>query len=577
MSKLMSVNVGRPREVEWNGKTVRTAIWKSPIQGRVHVGRTNIAGDEQADRQGHGGEQRAVLVYQLSSYRYWSQALERDDFDYGQFGENLTVEGLEDADVNIGDRYRIGTVLFEVTQPRVTCYRLGIRMGHPELPALLVTHQRPGFYMRVIEEGEIGAGDDIVKVAEGPEKMSVADIDSLLYSSRHPVASLTRALRIPALSVGWRESFAALLKADGLVTGNAALDSLKRGGLAWAGFRKARVASIIRESADVRSFWLEPVDAPPLPAAKAGHHIAVRQPADTSGTGMARMYSLSAPVNEGRYRISVKREQSGAFSRYLHAEVRVGAILEIAAPQGEFVLGPERGPVVLISAGVGVTPLLAMLHALSTRRLCDREVWWFHGARDGRHHAFRQEAEILLARIAGARSFISYSRPGQGDVLGDGFDGIGRLSILHLEQQGVPKDAKFFLCGPAAFMRDFSAELEAWGADPQSIHSERFGSAAQQFHRPHPPAGNSEGGHAIHFVRSGLSVRWSNRYQSLLELAEACEVPVRWSCRTGVCHSCQVQQLDGGIEYAPAPVALPAQGTILLCCAKPTSDTHIDL
>lgn len=585
MSKLMSVNVGRPRDVEWNGKTVRTAIWKTPVQGRVHVGRTNIAGDEQADLQGHGGEQRAVLVYQLSSYRYWSQALGRDDFDYGQFGENLTVEGLEDADVNIGDRYRIGSALFEVTQPRVTCYRLGIRMKHPELPALLVSHRRPGFYMRVIEEGEIGAGDDIVKAGEGPERMSVADIDGLLYLGRHPAESLTRALRIPALSVGWRNSFAALLKAEDPGGGSAALDPLRGTGLAWAGFRKVRVARVAMESADVRSFWLEPVDAPQLPAATPGQHIAVRRPADVSATATARMYSLSAPVSDGRYRISVKREPRGAFSGYLHTEVRVGTILEIAAPQGDFVLGPAgRGSVVLISAGIGVTPLLAMLHALSTRPSDDGGAWWLHGARDGRHHAFRQEVKGLLARIPGARSFISYSRPLASDVHDEGCDGVGRLGVVHLEQQGVPKDAEFFLCGPAAFTRDIAAELAVWGVGPRRIHSEQFGSTAHVLSdgsagadRPRIPAGNHDVGPVVHFVRSGLSVHWDQRYQSLLELAEACRVPVRWSCRTGVCHSCQVRQLDGGVEYGPVPLVMPAQGTILLCCSKPMSDTHIDL
>jgi len=132
------------------------------------VRRLNLEGDDQADRQGHGGEHRAVFVYQIEAYHYWQAQLGRDDFVMGQFGENFTVDGLADDEVCIGDRYCIGTALFEVTQPRVTCYRLGIRMAEPRMPALLVAHHRPGFYLRVLEEGEVGAGDDIALIARGP-------------------------------------------------------------------------------------------------------------------------------------------------------------------------------------------------------------------------------------------------------------------------------------------------------------------------------------------------------------------------------------------------------------------------
>ncbi|MGB9289863.1 MAG: MOSC domain-containing protein, partial [Terracidiphilus sp.] len=182
MPRLLSVNVGLPREIEWQGKLVRTAIWKRPVAGRIFARRLNLEGDGQADLKGHGGEHRAVMVYQLEAYRYWEQELGRNDFEYGQFGENLTVEGLSDDEVCIGDRYRIGTAIFEVTQPRVTCYRLGIRMNNPQMAALLVSHKKPGFYCRVITEGEVGAGDEIQKIAEGPDRISVAEVDSLLYT-----------------------------------------------------------------------------------------------------------------------------------------------------------------------------------------------------------------------------------------------------------------------------------------------------------------------------------------------------------------------------------------------------------
>src|SRR5262249_34919279 len=203
MTRLLSLNVGLPRDVRGNGGNVRTAIWKYPVEGRRMVRKLNIDGDAQADLAGHGGEQRAVFVYQMDSYHYWEHFLDRSDFSFGQFGENFTVEGLLDDEVCIGDRYRIGDAVFEVTQPRVTCYRVGIRMNEPRMPALLVSHGRPGFYFRVLQEGEVGAGDNIVKLADGPERITVAEIDALLYLPGHSRQQMERALRIPALSQGW--------------------------------------------------------------------------------------------------------------------------------------------------------------------------------------------------------------------------------------------------------------------------------------------------------------------------------------------------------------------------------------
>src|SRR2546421_494378 len=191
---LLSVNVGMPKDVAWRGKTVFTGVFKDAVAGPRGVSRLNVAADAQGDLGGHGGEARAVFVYQIDSYRYWERELGRSDFVYGQFAENLTVDGLGDDEVCIGDRYRIGTALFEVTQPRVTCYRVGIRMNDPRLPALLVSHHRPGFYLRVLREGRVRAGDEIVQVAAGAEAMTVAEVDALLYLPGHPRERLLRAL-----------------------------------------------------------------------------------------------------------------------------------------------------------------------------------------------------------------------------------------------------------------------------------------------------------------------------------------------------------------------------------------------
>src|SRR5262245_30556608 len=264
MARLRSVNVGLPRDIEWNGRTVHTGIWKDPVRGRCAFGRLSLEGDGQGDLAGHGGEQRAVFVYQIDSYRHWQQQLKRTDFVHGQFGENFTIEGLPDDTVCIGDRFQIGSALFEVTQPRVTCYRVGIRTDEPRMPALLTSSGRPGFYFRVLREGMVGAGDEIVKMAEANERMTVAEINALLYSPHHARDRLQRALRIEALSPGWRASFEALLQTTGAGGGNAGLTPAAATHPVAPGFRPLAVAAINQESSDVLSLSMRDPGGQPL-------------------------------------------------------------------------------------------------------------------------------------------------------------------------------------------------------------------------------------------------------------------------------------------------------------------------
>src|ERR1700742_2155354 len=249
-----------PKDVPWQGKTVHTGVFKSPVAGPAMVRRLNVDGDGQGDTRGHGGEQRAVFVYQLQSYEHWEKYFNRNDFSYGQFGENFTVDGLPDDEVCIGDRYRIGEAGFEVTQPRVTCYRVGVRMREPGMPSLLVSHHRPGFYMRLITEGHVSAGDEIAKTRTGPGRLSVADTDPLLYLPGYDPARLRTALGIPALSRGWRASFRDMLAP---AEGGAAGDGKPSAAPGWAGFRPLRVTRIVPETATVASIYLEPDDGQP--------------------------------------------------------------------------------------------------------------------------------------------------------------------------------------------------------------------------------------------------------------------------------------------------------------------------
>ncbi len=568
---LLSVNVGMPKDVPWHGQTVHTGIWKESVTGPRMVRRLDIDGDGQGDLQGHGGEQRAVLVYQVQSYEHWRQYFGRDDLSYGTFGENLTVDGLPDDEVCIGDRYRIGEAEFEVTQPRVTCYRVGMRLGEPEMPALLVSHHRPGFYMRVITEGHIQAGDPIVKTRTGPGALSVADTDALLYLPGHDPAKLRVALQIPALSPGWQGSFRDLLSGAGH-------DSEP----AWTGFRKLRVTQIIRENEQVCSIYLTADDGTTLPAAQAGQYLTLR----ISGAGQpapVRSYSLSSAAAGGTYRISVKQEPHGVASSYLNRELQAGEILDVAAPRGDFVLDEGTGPVLLISAGIGVTPVLSMLHQLAAGH-SQRVIWWLHGARGPREDPFAAEAHALLAALPHAREYVFYSAATPAERRG-AHAAAGRITMEALAGLAIPPSANAYICGPTSFMADMHDALTAIGLGPTAIRTELFGSlpavtpgiTRQASKPPHQPPGPAGSGPLVTFARSGITTPFGDDRRSVLDLADACDVPTRWSCRTGVCHTCVTPLLSGDITYAPDPLELPAAGQVLICCARPASDIVLDL
>ncbi|MEU2736055.1 MOSC and FAD-binding oxidoreductase domain-containing protein [Streptomyces sp. NPDC007095] len=590
MATLTAVNVGMPKDVPWHGKTVHTGVYKRTVAGPRMVRRLNIDGDGQGDLGGHGGEQRAVLVYQTDSYRYWAKELGRDDLVPGQFGENFTVDGLPDEEVCIGDRYRIGGALFEVTQPRVTCYRVGLRIGEPRMAALLVAHHRPGFYLRVIEEGEVEAGQEIVKVATGPEAMTVEEMDRVLYLPGHTREQVERALRIPALSPGWQDSMRILLdQSDGEGSGSSGSAGLNTAATApppgWPGFRPLTVTRIQSESRNVFSLHLAAADGSGLPAALPGQFLTVKVQPEGDVPPLIRSYSLSGEPGIGTYRISVKVEPHGAAGNELRAHIRVGDRLQAAAPRGTFCLAQGDHPVLLLSAGIGVTPVLAMLHTLA-REHSTREVRWLHGARDGTEHPFAQESRELIAALPNARSTVYYSRPAATDRLGVDYAEASRLSAEHIPGLGLPTDADAYLCGPAAFMDSLTAALMASGLDASRVHTEIFGAGAAitpgikgsaTAPAPHQPAGPPGTGPEVSFARSGLNVPWNDAQESLLELAEACDVAVQWSCRTGVCHTCELALMSGTVVYSPDPVEPPAQGNILICCSKPAGDVVLDL
>jgi ferredoxin-NADP reductase/MOSC domain-containing protein YiiM len=566
VGRLVSVNVGKPKNVPWRGKTVYTGIWKTPVEGPVMVRRINIEGDGQGDLAGHGGEQRAVMVYQTESYEFWKTYLNRDDLAPGHFGENFTVTGLADAEVCIGDRYRIGDAEFEVTQPRVTCFRVGLRLNEPEMPNLLVSQHRPGFYFRVITEGQVRAGDDIVRTRRGRHELSVAEVDALLYLPNRNAEQLRKIVDVPALSPGWQQSFNEMLTGDTSIAPPVGVEP------GWNGFRALRVSAVHRESGDVLSICLEADDHAPLPRARPGQYLTVRIPGAGDPTPL-RSYSLSDDPGAGSYRISVKREEHGLVSQWLHAYIKAGSVIDAAAARGDFYLIEGDSAVVLISAGIGVTPVLAMLHALSTAG-SGRDIWWLHTTRNRETQAFAAEVTALIESLPHARQRVFYTQTD------------GRMDQRSIAALSLPSDATAYLCGPTQFMTDMRDALTVAGLDPARIHSELFGALppinpgvvdTRQHTPPHPPPGTPGNGPSITFSRSGLTVNWSQDYGSILDLAEACDVPTRFACRSGVCHVCVTGVIAGETTYVQSPLEPPGQGTVLICSAAPKTDLVLDL
>lgn len=586
MARLVSVNVGLPRDIEWKGRTVHTGIWKTPVSGRCWVGKTNLDGDGQGDLQGHGGPHRAILVYQTDSYHHWQTQLGRTDFSFGQFGENFTVEGLPDSEVCIGDRYEIGTALFEVTQPRVTCYRVGIRLNEPRMPALMTSGGRPGFYLRVLREGLVGAGDDILKAGEASERMTVFAVNNLLYSPPHPPDQLRRALDIEALSPGWKWSFEEMLQADGkgVAHSNAGLSPSGAIYPVTPGFRSLSVLRAERACEDVVVLTMADPRNRPLEVPKPGQFIVLRLRLPADGRSLLRSYSLSSDPSASQYRIAVKVNSGSVAGAYLRDALHEGDMLEVSAPRGTFTLNTANRPIVLLSAGIGVTPVLAMLHALASACV-ENPVLWLHAARDGEHHPFADEARKLIGSLSHGRSYVIYSRPLATDRVDTDYDAAGHFSTDVLRSIGVDSKSEAYICGPDGFMDDMINALKKLGIGFDRIHTEAFkggeslkpGIVGEPGPKPHTPESDADTGPLVFFTRSGVSAHWnSSNYPSLLELAEACDVPVRWSCRSGVCHNCETGLIEGEVGYDIEPIDSPPKGNVLLCCAQPKGNVVID-
>ena len=582
--KLVSVNVSMPRTVDHLGRMVSTGIYNEPVTGRVMVRKLNLDGDGQADLTVHGGVFKAVYVYGLENIRYWQQELGRDDLAYGHFGENFTVEGMPDDRIHIGDVFRIGGALLEVTQPRLPCFKLEMKMDLPGFSRQFITSGRLGFYFRVLEEGQVGAGDSIERVQVGPEKITVWDFARLYYFDYNNQEKIRRLLRIPSISPDWIRAFEDILASAG-ERGN----RRKKPERAWKGFRNFIVDKKVPESQTITSFYLVPEDGQPLPIYMPGQFLTFRLSIPGHPKPVIRTYSLSeCPCHGEYYRVTIKWEAQPedseiiSGSNYFHNLVEPGTRLQVAASRGDFFLNPqEETPVVLISGGVGLTPMISMLNTIVDSGT-KRPTWFVHGTRNGIHHAMCRHMRQAAAENDNITVHIRYSQPRPEDVRGREYDSAGHVDIDLLKELLPHKEMDFYLCGPPPFMNSMMRGLWEWGVPESRIRFELFGPAAllqegTRARRRKKKQSAEEQAWEIVFSESGISAKWDPEYENLLEFAEDQGVFPDFSCRSGICHSCQYELLKGNVDYTFEPLDPPYPGQVLLCCARPRSNLAIDV
>ena len=575
--KLLSVNVSLPKEITFKGKTVNTGIFKEPVEGRVQVKTLNIEGDGQADLLGHGGPFRAVCVYSFDNYAYWERELARKDFTPAQFGENFTVEGMLDEDVRVGDVFRIGTALFQVTQPRVPCYKLAIKMGVEGFYDQLLASGRLGFYFRVLEEGNVGAGDGIERIQVSPIDMTILEINKLMYYEKDNLDGARKSLRVEALSPGWRTTFEGrLARADLPASIQEELRTLV-------------VNRKVPESETITSFYLVPEDGKPFERFLPGQFLPLKLDIPGQDEPVLRTYSLSDSPDRDYYRLTIKREPAppdrpdlypGVSSSYFHDQIEPGSKLLAKSPRGTFFLDPHgENPVVLLSAGVGLTPLISMLNSIVDAG-SDRPVWFIHGGRNGREDAMGSHVRQVATENSNVRIHIRYSRPLSEDRVGRNYDDEGHVDIDLVKRLLPGKDLDFYLCGPTPFMKSLFNGLLHWGVSESRIHYEFFGPASAFKERTRVATAKraAEASECcqdieVTFSKSAVTTNWNPSFESILDLAEANGLNPDYSCRSGICHTCICKLEEGEVEYILEPLEPPAQGSVLICCSKPK--THV--
>jgi ferredoxin-NADP reductase len=356
----------------------------------------------------------------------------------------------------------------------------------------------------------------------------------------------------------------------------------------WNGVRKFSVVKKVPECADTYSFYLEPHDRRPIPGFKPGQYVTFQLTLPGLSKPLVRCYSLSDCTRPTHYRVTIKRcppppktdHPPGVGSSYFCDAVKEGDILDVKAPAGHFYLDLEREkPAVLISGGVGITPMISMAHALIEAR-SNRELWFFFGARNSDEHMLKAETLALVQKYPNLKLHICYSRPGPNDVAGRDYQHEGRVTVELMKSLLPSQNYDFYLCGPGAFMESITDDLRTWGVPDAAVHFEAFGPASvKRAAKPEAKVALTAspfGGQKITFAKSGITGNWTPDLPSVLDVAEACGVRIDAGCRAGNCGSCLVAIKSGEVEYFGAHGNEPEPGSCLACICKPKGALTLD-
>lgn len=554
------------------GKTIKTGFHKTPKDAGF-VSLYGLTGDVRTF--GDGMRDRAVLLYQVDAYEYWRKELNQD-LPYGRFGENLTFSGPEDDFFHIGDQLRIGSVVLEVNAPRFPCFKLSARLEDDSIVARYMKSGKLGFFCTVLEEGEIRVGDEIVvhRRTTDAAPINIPEFTRVMALETDDVEGLERLLASNHLLSNWRAKAEPLLR------------KARGEGAEWASFQPYTVVSKKPSnlSESVVSLTLEASSGAELPQAEAGQFVTLRLPVLGEAEGIIRTYTISES-HQGRYRIDVKREQAspevscGQGSSYLHDLVQVGDTIEALSARGHFTIKPSHRPLVLCSAGIGITPMLAML-AEQAASENPREVYFVHGSRSGEDLVQRDRVQQLIGSSERMHGHLSLSNPSPSDLAAGDFDAVGRVTPQTLQDLCPGLDADFYFCGPPHFIRDLVTGLVDLEVPREQIHYEYFGAGDSLFPEDYQ-AGEQvydEDGNPIQvtFLQAGITTAWTDTDTSLMQLARRVGLSPAASCEHGICSTCKIPMRAGAVKYFVDLVAEPKENEILPCAAAPCRSVILD-
>lgn len=565
--RIVSINASKIKEVQFRGKTVPTGIFKQPVTGPVPIGFDGIGGDEQADLRCHGGPHKAVYLYGGPGYLHWASYLGRR-LSPGTFGENLTVENLTEDDVRIGDLLICGDLILQVSEPRISCFKLAMTLQEdPGFSKIFLADGRVGFYARVLREGRIAVGNRLVHQPTPLPSPTVREFVRATYDANAGLSELKFARNAVGLSPEWQE----------LIAKRASALRLATQGKAWSDYKRFVVAERQEECAGIASFYLAPSDGAALPAYLPGQHIVVRTDIPNRGE-VVRSYSLSSgrPISN-RLRITIKRAEFTkddtpklvSASAFLHDSIRVGDELDVKAPAGRFFIDEtDDTPLVLLAGGVGITPLFAMFEGAA---LSGCATTLIYAARNEVERCFREPIEQLSAAHPNLRAMFLSEEEFAPSLAHN--TRKGRITLETLSELDL-KRASIFVCGPPGFLDTAEILLKEAGVADNRIHVEAFGTRARGPSVSPPVVSGEE--HSVTFQKSGFQVKWNADQGTLLDLAEANGLRPPFGCRAGTCQACATRILSGSLDYLEL-VDPPSPEETFICCTIPTSDVVLDL